>query len=210
MNLDFEGKERITYAFSEQQVLSDVEVFYNELVKIADYRNRDFVLKSPEEIAELQEAADYINNLFNGDLKRIKETCFPDLWRFGIGYSKTEDLKVGHKDQNGREVIFQHLPMANMFGLNPQFKGRRNAEIGEFQWDNLGTIIDCVGNGKPIDYVKNSVHNIVQRFCQNPPSKLLPTIVLEEKIYRQTYSISTLFKEKKDYLNVLMIKANIS
>ncbi len=202
MNLDFEGKERITYAFSEQQVLSDVEIFYDELVKIADYRNRDFILKSPEEIVELQEAADYINNLFNGDLKRIKETCFPNLWRFGIGFSKTEDLKVGHKDQNGKEVIIQHLPMANMFSLNPQFKGRRNKEIGDFQWDNLGAIIDCVENGKPIDYVKNSVHSIVQRFCQNPPSKLLPTVVLEEKIYRQANSISKLFRGNQDCLNV--------
>ena len=202
MNLDFEGKEKVTYAFSEQQILSDVELFYKELVKIADSRNRGFVLRSAEEIAELQEAADYINDLFNGDLKRIKETCFPDLWRFGIGFSQTENLKIGHKGRNGEEVIVHQPQTANMFGLLPQFKGRRNQEIGDFQWNNLGTIIDCVGNRKPIDYAKDSVHNIVQRFCQNPPSKLLPTIVLEEKVYRHAYGISTLFKEKKDYLDV--------
>lgn len=44
--------------------------------------------KTPEEIAEIQDAIYYMNNLFDNDLKFIKDLAFPNLWRFGIANSK--------------------------------------------------------------------------------------------------------------------------
>ena len=46
----------------------------------------------------------------------------------------------------------------------------------------MTTIIDCCGNKKPIEYVKETVKQIIQSFCQNPPANLLPSIVLQERI----------------------------
>ncbi len=202
MSMDFEGKEHISYAFSEDEIITDINAFYTELLKISDSRNYCFLFKSRSEIAELQEAADYINNLFNGDFKVIKDSCFPGLWRFGIGLSKTDQFEISRVNLEGKRVVLSRPPITNMFGFYPQYKGVNRTEIGEYQRVNYGSIFDLSGQGKPMDYVKQSVHKIIRQFCQNPPAKLLPDIVLEERTYKKAKMLSKLLSPVSDQLLV--------
>ena len=87
MSLDFENKNSVRYWFCEDEILDDIDSFYYKMLQISSDRNKRFINKKPEEIAELQDAADYINTLLNGELKNIKKVVFPNLWRFGIGYT---------------------------------------------------------------------------------------------------------------------------
>ncbi len=194
INLGFEGKAHISYAFSDDEVLKDIDAFYNKMDAIAVSRNQKLIYKSPEEIIDLQEAADYINNLFNGDFKTIKQYVFPNLWRFGIGYSKSTDFKMTHYIKNDN-TKYEHLfSDTNMFGIYPQYKGEINQEFREFGFDDLGGYIDCTGRGKPIDYVKKSVHEIIKKFCINPPAELLPDKVIEERIFKKSFELNRLFR----------------
>ena len=202
MSLNFEGKEHVTYAFSEDEILTDIDSFYVKLLKISDLRNKRLLYKSPKEIAELQEAADYINTLFNGDLKIIKDYSFPGLWRFGVGYTPDAQLEISYKNSDGERIVTSSSSSTSLFGLYPQFKGVTGTEIGEYQWNNFGSIIDCNGQAKPIDYVKRSIHKTIQRFCQNPPAKLLPDVVLGERIYKKASFLSELFTPGSSKLTV--------
>ena len=76
MGLNFEGHEKISYAFGDENILSDIDVFTANLNEIATERNRIFLKKTPEEIGELQEAVDYINGLLEHDFIFIKKTMF--------------------------------------------------------------------------------------------------------------------------------------
>lgn len=83
IRLNFEGKKTVTYHFREEDSISNVEAFVLTMQKIARERNNFFVYKTPQQIAEIQDAVDYLNQHLNGDLKNIKERIFPDLWRVG-------------------------------------------------------------------------------------------------------------------------------
>lgn len=200
MSLDFEGKEHVSYAFSDNEILSDIDSFYRELLAISERRNLKFLYKSSSEIAELQDAADYINNLFNGDFRIIKENCFPNLWRFGIGLTTSGQVEISCKDPDGKQVVLSNNSSANLFGLYPQYKGQTNSEIGEYRLSNWGAIIDCSGQGTPIEYTKRNVHSIIQKFCQNPPAKLLPSIALQERVYKRSLSLNSLYSSSTQQL----------
>ena len=61
--------------------------------------------KTPEQIAEVQEAVEYLNELFNGDLSFVKKAVFPELWKFGLAHSNLDSAFPGH---------------SALFGLYPQ------------------------------------------------------------------------------------------
>ncbi|MGN0179141.1 MAG: hypothetical protein ACI4DY_06845, partial [Monoglobaceae bacterium] len=66
MDLDFENAgASLPYAFSESDKLVDIDDFTNALNSIAEERNSIFVDKTPEEIAEMQDAVEYLNNYMN-------------------------------------------------------------------------------------------------------------------------------------------------
>lgn len=211
MNLDFEGKEHVSYAFSSLEILDDMDDFYNYLNGIADLRNHKYMYKTPEEISELQDVADYINNLFSGDLKEIKRLCFPNLWRFGIGYSTTSDFEIKGISNQGMGVEKEKFDKTNMFGLYPQYKGKNNQEISEFQFGDFGGIIDCGGMRSPLDYARDNIHNIIQSFCQNPPAEIVPSIALEEKVYKKAETILKIFEDSTEKIIVdeLINKINV-
>ena len=77
MALDFENAGgSLSYAFSESEKLVDIDEFTNVLDSIAEERNSIFVDKTPAEIAEMQDAVEYINNYMNNDFIKIKKLCF--------------------------------------------------------------------------------------------------------------------------------------
>ena len=68
MELNFEGHQKIQYAFSESQILNDINEFIHQISSISNVRNTLSLKGTPEEISEMQESLDYINGLLNYDL----------------------------------------------------------------------------------------------------------------------------------------------
>ena len=183
MSLNFEGKGKVRYWFKNEDVLENTSVFYRKMLAISAERNKKFVNKTPQEIMELQDAADYINTLLNGELKNIKNSVFPNLWRFGIGYTESCDIRVEHKTES--DIVESRIENANMFGLFPQIKGECSPEIGEYRNNSLFTTFDFTKKNTPMDYSMDIVHKMIRNYCTNPPLSVLPTIILKEMIIKE-------------------------
>lgn len=189
MSLDFEDKQTVRYRFSNDDILDDVDAFYDQMLKISNERNKYFINKTPQMIAELQDAADYINTLLNGELRSIKDAVFPSLWRFGVGHTASKETKYSISSPNHPDRTIQGSAEANYYGLYPQVKGSVTPEIGEFSKDSIFQSIDFTQQTKPMDYVHSVVLSILEQYCLNPPLSILPTLVLEEMAYKEMNTI---------------------
>ena len=76
MQLSFEGKQKVRYAFGDQNIINSIGEFTKIMNKIADNRNKRFINKTKEEISEIQDAVELINELFNYDFEFIKKEFF--------------------------------------------------------------------------------------------------------------------------------------
>lgn len=179
MDLNFEGHLKVSYAFGEANVLSDVDVFTTKLNTIADERNRVFLKKTPEEIGEMQEAAEYINGLLDHDLSFIKKTMFPELWRFGVKASNTSDLSI---EVHGNRIKPE---VSSIIALYPQVKGVPDTGVREYYHEDTDLFNHIVlgGKSKPIEYCKETLHRIIKSFFEGRvPLNCLPDIALEELV----------------------------
>ena len=193
MNLDFEDHEKITYAFGEENILSDIDDFTAKLNAIAAERNRIFLKKTPEEIGELQEAVDYINGLLEHDFSFIKQTMFPNLWRFGIKCSNTPGLSI---EVNGNKYTPER---SSIIALYPQVKGIPDAGVREYYHEgtDLFNQIDLGGKSRPVEYSKDSLHKIIKNFFEGRvPLSCLPDIALEELVASFIDESNRLFGEE--------------
>ena len=187
MNLDFEGKERISYPFDDADILTDIDTFSNQLDQIAIERNELFVYKTSEEIAEIQDALDYINGLLLNDFSAIKDQCLPNLWRFGLRHSKNFPITISASDKTQSTVD------AVSFALYPQIKGKLDTGIREYRHtkDNIYDYIDMSGKARPMDYARNAVSKILHHYFENRISeKHLPTIMLFEQLSNGVRSLN--------------------
>lgn len=182
MALDFENAgETLPYAFSESDKLVDIDDFTNTLNSIAEERNSIFVEKTPEEIAEMQDAVEYLNNYMNNDFIKIKEAMFPNLWRFGLRHSHTSgfSMTIGEKTVTPENTA--------LFALYPQVKGGKDTGIQNFRWqteDGFNNTFDLIGTKKPIEYSKESLEKIIKDFFEHEHTLYyLPTIAIREKLY---------------------------
>lgn len=179
MSMDFEGHEKITYAFSDKNILSDISSFTIELNHIVMQRNKLFLNKTEAEIAEMQDAVDYINQLLDHDLKSIKESVFPNLWRLGIKCSDNPGILIGF----GNEM--ERIPCSSAVAFYPQIKGKNDSGIREYLMDNDNIFNHFTFGGKInlSDYSKESLHKIINSFFKKRiPPHFLPDIVLCEVI----------------------------
>lgn len=177
MKMNFEGHKTIQYAFSEKNILSDISSFTLLLNQIVIDRNRIFVNKTPNEIAEMQDAVDYINQLLNNDFKTIKDSVLPTLWRFGIKCSDNPNISIGI----GKDMT----PISNAVALYPQMKGKNDSGIHEYtiSINNAFDYLSLGGKVNLFEYSKESLHKIIIAFFENRiPAKYLPDIVLFELI----------------------------
>ena len=179
MNMDFEGRDKISYAFSESNILSDISSFTLVLNKIVQYRNRLFLDKSKEEIAKMQDAVDYLNQYLDHDLNAIKESVFLNLWRFGIKCSDDPGISIGI----GQEK--KMIECSSAVALYPQIKGTNDSGIQEYLMgnDNYFNHLTLGGKVNLSEYSKETLHRIVILFFEKGiPAKYLPNVVLFEII----------------------------
>lgn len=179
MNLEFEGKERISYPFQEIDIVSDIDAFVQILNQIAAKRNTLFLQKTPEQIAEMQDALDYINRLMENDFMKIKEDMFPNLWRFGIRYTPGETMSI---TTHGQTITSETTAM---FALYPQIKGEADTGLKEYSGNqtNYFNHFDMFGKTTPMKYTRDSLHEIIKSYFENEmPAARLTNIMLFERI----------------------------
>ena len=193
MNMNFEGKAKVRYAFGNNNILTDLSKFCDELSVIAKERNEKYIFKTEEEIADMQEAVEYLNMLLDSDLLKIKEYTFPGLWRFGIGISQSDQFELRHYSRELQQEVSYKPERTNAFCLYPQYRGKIDSNVGEFKSEGYFKSFDCVGKNTPMDYVKGNLGKIIQGFCQNPPMETLPTVCLHELVYNRALKIHHLF-----------------
>lgn len=176
MRLNFEGKKTVTYHFQETEFISDINSFILEMRHIAQERNRLFVYKTSQQISELQDAVDYLNQHLNGDLKKIKECVFPDLWRIGIKYSSNRDIQVNDRT----------IQVAGCVALYPQMRGNLDTGVHEYDWnikENMFTHFSFISETDLKKYSKNTLHEIIQNYFRiGIQHDCLPTLVLLEQV----------------------------
>lgn len=179
MQLDFEGKCTIAYPFCENEIIRDMHHFTKQLEVITAQRNKMFLNKTAAQIAEMQDAADYINRALDYELPFVKEALFPRLWRFGIKCTNTSDLFI---EVQGRKYT---PPVSSLMALYPQIKGVKDTGLQEYSFDatNVLNQIEIGQEGKPLDYCKQALQKILQSFFEGRiPVHYLPDIALKELI----------------------------
>lgn len=179
MNMGFEGKPELYYPLTEADKITDIDTFTSKLNQIAASRNTLFLQKTPEQISEMQEALDFINQIMDNDFQKIKESVFPNLWRFGIKHSHSNSCSI---TAGGKTVVAEDTAL---FALYPQIKGV--ADTGLQEYSGLGGQYfnhwDMNGKTTPMMYVRNSLQKILKAYFENGISiELLPDIVLQEKL----------------------------
>lgn len=204
MNMNFEGREKVPYAFSNDNILSDISTFTSTLNKIMLQRNKIFINKTREDIAKMQDAVDYLNQYLDHDLKVIKDSVFPNLWRFGIKCSDNPGISIG---------IGQGMKTVDCSGavaLYPQIKGTNDSGIQEYIMDN-DNIFNHLTLGKQLDlfeYSKDTLNKIIVLFFEKGiPAKCLPNTVLFEIINVFTRK-SSCFYDASDALEIPVNEAN--
>lgn len=181
MELNFEGKGKVQYAFSKDEILSNINLFTQYINRVAKQRNEKFIYKSKDEISEIQEVVGHINNLFDNDLSFIKRKMFPNLWRFGVKYSKDNNFSISIGNQTYRPK------KVGLFALYPQIKGNLDTGVREFRFDfqNYFNNIDASGTLNPSKYVQTTITKIIGDYFKTSfPITACPDIALEENIFK--------------------------
>ena len=125
MRLNFEGKKTVTYHFQETEFISDINSFILEMRHIAQERNRLLYIKHLSRFQNFKMPWITFNQHLNGDLKKIKECVFPDLWRIGIKYSSNRDIQVNDRT----------IQVAGCVALYPQMRGNLDTGVHEYDWN---------------------------------------------------------------------------
>lgn len=195
INLQFEGKDTITFWFDQDDIYQE-DRFYDEMLCIANKRNRNLT-KGPKypkyDIGKLQTAIDKLNVLLNSDFKVIKNTMFPNVWKFGIENScYLDSVELKYINKKGEEISIKPKRVFN-YGLYFREKGELDTGIRDFHFqENYFSFSDYTGKTSPDKYVDNVFNEIIQEFCKNPPIKLLPTKVLMEITYERHQKVCNL------------------
>lgn len=195
MNMGFEGTAELYYPLTEADKITDIDVFTSKLNQIAASRNTLFLQKTPEQIAEMQDALDFINQIMDNDFQKIKEAVFPNLWRFGIRHSHSNACSI---TAGGQTIVAEDTAL---FALYPQIKGV--VDTGLQEYSGLGGQYfnhwDLNGKTTPMMYVRNSLQKILKAYFENGiPIEFLPDIVLQEKLNWFVQKISGFYDLETD------------
>lgn len=82
------NQKNITLHFSKDEEIDKNEDFYNKCKKTVIEKSHQLFSPQKCDCQEFQIAFDVINNKFDGELKNIKNTLFPNVWKLGIAFDK--------------------------------------------------------------------------------------------------------------------------
>ena len=152
----------------------------------------------------MQDAVDYLNQYLDHDLRAIKDSVFPNLWRFGIKCSDNPGITIGIGQ--GMKAI----DCSGAVALYPQIKGTNDSGIQEYMIDT-NNYFNHLTLGKQVDlyeYSKDTLHKIIVIFFeQGIPAKYLPNVVLFEIINVFLQKSNSFFNET-DLLDISVVEAN--
>lgn len=205
MSLNFEGKEKIRYKFSDNNIIKNIDTFYRELIEIIKYRNRKFVYKSRDERENIQRALDGFNN----ELLFIKKHMFPDLWRFSVANSNNVNMSLMFHDEKQKEAKISS-GKTSCFSLLPQRYGDSLIDVAEFDYNGLFVNYDFSGLSTPKSYLDDCLKKIVETYMDYEyiSPEYLPDIVLHEIIFSFLDKVSSLSDRWKNDVQILMYKEN--
>jgi len=197
MSLDFENHDNITLRFNDSDEITNIDSFYQKLLKIANERNAKFISKTPEQIEEIRFAVEWLNKAMD-DISFLKE-LIPNFWRFGIASSNGLALKISAV--NNKTEDFPYEQNANAFGLYLQCKNQLDYGVQDFvQQHYLKTTFDFTNTLTPLKYVQNVFVSLLEDYFNSYlidprylSDRVLNEIVfsmLDKMAYTDNYALS--------------------
>lgn len=188
INLHYDdSKAKTTYYFDGNDAINDIDDFVLFIEKIYVDELGDSNFKSTEEIKTIQLAMNDFYNQLN-DLSFIKNTLWPNLWKFGIRCSNNVDFSLTN-GQTGEKIG----PSANAFAIFPIQLGSDKKEICNFfpNKNNLFTSYDLTKKKTPKDYLNDCLSRILNCYFDSDLSiKIMPNVCLEELLFSVLDEIS--------------------
>lgn len=172
LNIKNQNNKTITFTdkdlFIESNFLNCmINAFKKIGIIIENGENPYLLVNNNNNIEELQYEVDRINEMFDKDLKQVKQLLFPNVWKFGIAYNKYD---------NGFTAI----------GIYSILKGKNDILIRNFDIKSDNYMQMSITSDKSNKSIKDSINgwienvlNIYFNVCKIHP-KFLPTIVLNE------------------------------
>ena len=179
LNYTKSPKTKVTYYFSQEDILKDYDEFYNKLLALQHEINSSLCFKSSKEIIQIQKAMNEFYQKLNS-LSFIKDKLFPDLWKFGLKTS-TGNNKI--------ENITKKTTMAGQcttFAIFPINYGNQQKEIIDYFPSNsdMFTHLDFTNTFTPDKYLDDCLSKFVIFFFNNLSCiDILPTTCIQEIIF---------------------------
>lgn len=183
VSLDYIDSEssKITYCFSEDETLNDINSFIYRLEKIQKNSVSQVIFKSSEEIKTIQIAMNGFYKKLN-DIDFISKSIWPNLWKFGIKTSESYNLQliVGKNQKNigGKCSAFAIYPI--QYGSNTNI-------IQDYipANDNMFNYFDMTNQLTPEKYLDTCLSKIISFYFNktNGFISYLPSICLFELIF---------------------------
>lgn len=180
VNLHYDdSKKRVSYYFDENDIIKDTKKFVDLIDKLYTDSQNEINFKSVEEIKTIQLAMNDFYSKLN-ELSFIKESIWPDLWKFGIRCSNVDFCCENLKTNN------VHGPKANAFAIFPILLGSEKKEITDYtpSKDNLFNCFDLTCEKPITEYLNDCLSRILNFYFDSFFSlKILPDICLDEIIF---------------------------
>lgn len=185
--------DKVKYSFEENDVLSNPDKLYSQLLKIHSETDSE-CFKTKEEIIAIQKAM----NTFYEKLEQIvfiKKKLWPTLWKFGIKTSKNQHFNLIH-EKTGVNLGGD----CSVFAIFPIQYGYIKPEIMEYKAgkEDLFTNLDFIGNSDPQKYLDSCLSRFIDFYFDNTCClEIMPENCLYEIIYSFLYDIENFEKTIK-------------
>ncbi|SEA56741.1 protein of unknown function [Oribacterium sp. KHPX15] len=182
-NVEYKNGAKDTFIlyFSDEDEITDTEAFIDNLIVISsthkkhleeskdNNRSEILLLTESEDIRkEAQDAWDYINNMFSGSFKFIKDAFYPNTWKFGISYGKEKSwsqVGIYRIEQGDNNELIKKYDRNEKGLLSSYYTGIRNLlEVTK-------------------DYVKGCVNEFFSRDQYIAQCRYIPDVAIEELIF---------------------------
>lgn len=176
MQLYFETHGKIVIRLYDNDLITDIDSFYQTLYTIATERNLKFINKSPKQIEEIKTAVEWLNKAME-DIPFLKE-LIPNYWRFGIASSNNLPITI-----TVDKTDLSNGEKANAFGLYLQCKNGLDYGVQNFiQQHYLKTTFDFTNTLTSSKYVQNVLISLLDDYFNHyiiDPQYLSDTVLSE-------------------------------